>query len=86
MDVSLVLSTTHVFWDVKLSDNKTEKIRLDCDAPRQINTSICASKYAVSGTYKVLLGAQLSDVAISKFVTVTIDPLSLLESTSAIPK
>jgi virginiamycin B lyase len=46
---------------------------LDFDAPHPIHTSIHASEDAISGTYKILLGAQSSDVAISKFVTVTIE-------------
>jgi len=38
-----------------------------------IHTRISASEDAVPGTYKILLGAQSSDVAVSKYVTVTIE-------------
>ena len=47
--------------------------QLDFDAPRPIHTTISASDDAVPGTYKILLGAQSPDIAISKFVTVTIE-------------
>ena len=50
-----------------------ETFQLDFDAPRPIHTTISASEDAVPGTYKVLLGAQSPDIAISKFVTVTIE-------------
>jgi len=85
LDVSLILSTPHVFLDVDIVNDTPRTFQLDFDVPRSVHVSICASKDAASGTYKILLGAQSSDVAVSKFVTVTIDLLSLLESTSAIP-
>jgi virginiamycin B lyase len=72
-DVSLILSLTHDFLRVDLTDDTPETFQLDFDGPRPIHTIISASDDAVPGTYKVLLGAQSSDVAISKFVTVTIE-------------
>jgi len=71
--VSLILSTTHEFLTVDLTDNSPEIFQLDFDAPRPIHTNISASEDAKSGTYKILLGAQSPDIAISKFVTVTIE-------------
>jgi virginiamycin B lyase len=73
MGVSLILESTHDFLNVELDMNSPETFQLDFDAPRPIHTNISISDDAVPGTYKVLLGAQLSDVAISKFVTVTIE-------------
>ncbi|MGY5150545.1 MAG: lyase, partial [Candidatus Nitrosopumilus sp. bin_68KS] len=73
MGVSLVMSTTHDFLNVKLENNSPNTFQLDSDAPRPIHTSISASEDAVPGTYKILLGAQSTDVAVSKFVTVTIE-------------
>jgi virginiamycin B lyase len=72
-NVSLILLTTHEFLNVDLVNDTPEKFQLDFDAPRPIYTTISASDDAVPGTYKVLLGAQSPDVAISKFVTVTIE-------------
>ena len=72
-DISLVLSTTHKFLNVEPDYDTPETFQLDFDAPRPIHTTISASDDAVPGTYKVLLGAQSPDVAISKFVTVTIE-------------
>ncbi|MCV0431574.1 lyase [Nitrosopumilus sp.] len=73
MNVSLILSSTHDFLTVKTVDNYPKTFQLDSDAPRPISLLISASEDAIPGTYKVLLGAQLPDVAISKFVTVTIE-------------
>ena len=73
MGVSLILESTHDFLNVELDMNSPETFQLDFDAPRPIHTNISISDDAIPGTYKVLLGAQLSDVAISKFVTVTIE-------------
>ena len=72
-DVSLILSSTHDFLNVDLIDNSPQTFQLDSDAPRPISTTIHASEDAMPGTYKILLGVQLSDVAISKYVTVTIE-------------
>jgi len=71
-DVSLILSSNHDFLSVDSIDNSPQPFQLDSDESRLISTTIRASEDAMPGTYKVLLGAQLSDVAISKYVTVTI--------------
>ena len=73
LGVSLVLSSTHEFLEVELSDDSSKTFQLDFDDPRPIHTNISVSEDAIPGIYKVLIGAQLSDVAISKFVTVTIE-------------
>ena len=73
LNVSLVMSTTHEFLNVNLVDNSPSTFQLDFDAPRPIHITISASEDAVPGTYKILLGAQSPDVAISKYVTVTIE-------------
>ncbi|MDH3765698.1 MAG: lyase, partial [Nitrosopumilus sp.] len=72
-DVSLILSSTHDFLSVDSIDNSPQPFQLDSDASHLISTTIHTSEDAMPGTYKVLLGAQLSDVAISKYVTVTIE-------------
>jgi len=65
---SLILSPTHDFLNVDLVDEYIENF----DTPIEIHTNISASEDAIPGTYKILLGVQLPDIAISKFVTVTI--------------
>ncbi len=72
-NISLILSTTREFLNIDLSSDASETFQLGSDGPRPIHTTITASESAVPGTYKVLLGAQSPDVAISKFVTVTIE-------------
>lgn len=73
MGVRLLLTPTHDFIDVKLTHDYPSVFQLDDDAPRPIHTDISASEDATPGTYKVLIGLQTADVAISKFVTVTIE-------------
>ncbi|MCH8914617.1 MAG: lyase [Thaumarchaeota archaeon] len=73
LSVSLILSTTHEFLNVNLVNDTPKTFQLDFDVPRAIHTTISASEDAISGTYKILLGAQSPDIAISKFVTVTIE-------------
>ncbi|MDH3695925.1 MAG: lyase [Nitrosopumilus sp.] len=72
-DVSLILSSTRDFLSIDSIDNSPQIFQLDSDASRLISTTIRASEDAIPGTYKVLLGTQLSDIAISKYVTVTIE-------------
>ena len=73
LDVSLILSSTHGFLNVELIDDYPESFQLDSDAPRPISVLIYTSTDVIPGTYKILLGAQLPDIAISKYVTVTIE-------------
>ncbi len=73
MDVSLVLSPTHDFLNVDLVNDTPQTFQLNSDVPRPIHTTISASEDAVAGTYKILLGVQSPDIAISKYVTVTIE-------------
>ena len=71
--VSLISTTTHDFLDVSLTHDTPETFQLDKDSPRPIHTNISAAEDAMPGTYKILLGGQTSDVAVSKFITVTIE-------------
>ena len=73
LGVSLILSTSHEFLDIVSVDSLPQTFQLDFDAPRPILTTITASENAVPGTYKVLLGAQLDEVSISKFLTIIIE-------------
>ena len=57
------MSTTHDFLDVELTID---------DAVFQ-NIEISASDDALPGTYKILLGGQTSDIAISKYLTVIVE-------------
>ena len=71
-NVSLILSDPYNFLDV--TSNVSDSFQLDFDAPRPVEVTITASDDATPGKYKILLGAQIEDVSISKFVTVTILP------------
>ena len=70
-DVSLILSDPHDFLNI--SSNVSVPFQLNSDT-KPVDVTISASDDAIPGKYKVLLGAQIEDVSISKFVTVTILP------------
>jgi len=72
-NVSLILSSTRDFFNIDLIGDSTQTFELNSGTSHLISTSIHASEDTLPGTYKILLGAQLSDVAISKYVTVTIE-------------
>lgn len=73
LGVSLILSPTSDFLNVELSHDSHESFQLVPGSPVPVHTTISVSEDAVPGEYKILLGAQSSDIAISKFVTVTIE-------------
>lgn len=69
-NVSLIMSNSESFLDI--TSSKSDSFQLD--SPKTGDVKISASDEAAPGTYKILLGAQIEDVSISKFVTVTILP------------
>ena len=73
LGVSLVLSSDDDLFQIDLDHDTPEDFQLDNDTPMPIHTTISASENAVPGTYKILLGGQTTNVAIGKFVTVTIE-------------
>jgi virginiamycin B lyase len=73
LDAFLVFSSTHDFLNLELIHDSSKTLQLESDSQKPIHLKISATDDAVSGTYKVLLGIQLPDVSVSKFVTVTID-------------
>jgi virginiamycin B lyase len=72
LGASLILSPTHEFLNVDLVDS-SKSFQLVPGSPVSVHTIISASEDAVPGTYKLLLGAQSPDIAISQYVTVTIE-------------
>ena len=71
VDGSLVLSGTHDFITVG-HEAGPDTLKLFPGGEVSIVVDITASDDAVPGTYKVLLGVQSPDVAVGKFVTVTV--------------
>ena len=63
VDISSIVSTTHDFLDVELTIDDTVIQYIE----------ISASDDALPGTYKILLGGQTSDIAISKYLTVIVE-------------
>jgi len=73
MGISSVISTTHDFLTVNLIHNSVETFELNADDTVAVHIEIFASDDALPGTYKILLGAQSTDVTIGKFLTVIIE-------------
>ena len=72
LQISSITSTTHDFLTVDIIHGSAKVIELNSDDPVAIHVEISASDDAVPGIYKILLGGQSSDIAISKFLTVII--------------
>jgi len=70
-NISIVTSNTSDFSDLTVDFDQSE-LSLGIDKSI-ISVSITASESSLSGTHKVLIGAQNDDVTISKYVTVTIE-------------
>jgi virginiamycin B lyase len=66
------ISTTSLFADLIINPESTEFYSNDSDS-ESIIVQITASDSAVPDTHKVLLGAYNDEIAISKFITVTIE-------------
>ena len=70
IDVNVNGNLTSIFSDILL-DTKSNSLSLS-DNITSIPVEIKVSEHAISGTHKVLLGIYTDDIAISKFITVTI--------------
>jgi virginiamycin B lyase len=71
VDVSLILSTAHNFLNI--NSDTLDFSQLDFNTPRHVNIAISTSDEAAPGKYKVLIGAQIEDISISKFITITVE-------------
>ncbi|MFQ5440342.1 MAG: lyase [Nitrosopumilaceae archaeon] len=72
-NVSLILSGSQEFLKIVADSSIPKSFQLDFDAPRPIATTISTAEDAVPGTYKLLLGSQIDEVSVSKFLTVIIE-------------
>ena len=73
LELSSIVSTTHDFLTVDFIHDSVETFELDSDSPVPVHVDISASDDALPGTYKILLGVESDDIAISKFLTVIIE-------------
>ena len=71
-DISVIFGNPTLFSDLTIEPD-TEEFALSLDAPKTIKISLSTTENALSATHKVLIGTQADDVAISKFITVTIE-------------
>ena len=70
IDVNVNANLTSIFSDIVLKP-ELDNFSLS-DDPVSISVEIIVSEFALSGTYKILLGAYTDDIAVSQFITVTI--------------
>lgn len=68
--VSLTAATTAGPHDLDISGGN-QKVTV-VDQPQTLSVKVSADKFALSGTYKVVIGARYHEVTVSKFVTITI--------------
>ena len=73
LGLSSIVSTTHDFLNVNFIHDSVETFQLEYDEPVPLHVDVSASDDALPGTYKILLGVESDDVAISKFLTVIIE-------------
>ena len=71
-DVSPIFSKTNQLLNI--SSSAPKKITLNPNESMTVDITISADKNIMPGTYKILLGAQMPDVSISEFITLTIQP------------
>jgi virginiamycin B lyase len=69
--MSLIVSYPDNFLNA--TSTTTSPFKLD-SAPKSVDVLITAADDAIPGTYKILLGSQIEDISISKYVTVNILP------------
>jgi virginiamycin B lyase len=67
--VTIVTSNTANTNDIIVSSNHQVNMT---DQPKTVSINIFADNFALTGTYKVLIGTRYHDITISKYVTVTI--------------
>jgi virginiamycin B lyase len=70
--ISFTSSNTGQFSDIIVTLDKHEQ-EVSENEPTSVSVIIAANNNALSGTYKVLLGAQNDEISVSQFVTVTIE-------------
>ncbi len=68
--VTLVTANTASLNDIVVSGNHQQVIM--AGQPKIVSINISADNFALTGTYKVLIGARYHEVTMSKYVTVTI--------------
>ncbi|WP_338032791.1 hypothetical protein [Candidatus Nitrosarchaeum limnium] len=69
--MSLIVSYPDNFLNA--TSTTTSPFKLD-STPKSVDVLITADDDAIPGTYKILLGSQIEDISISKYVTVNILP------------
>jgi virginiamycin B lyase len=68
--VSIITSDTAGLHNISTTPQETQII---VDKPKTVKATISADNFAITGMYRVLIGARYHDVTVSKYVTVTLE-------------
>ena len=68
--VSIITANTAGVQNISITPHDTQ---ITVDKPKTTKITILADNFAVTGTYKVLIGARYHDVTVSKYVAVTLE-------------
>ncbi len=72
--VFLNFADPHDFIEIEPAQKYSDIFSLDAGETKQIQITVSADESSIPGNYKLLVGAQTEDVAISKFITLEITP------------
>jgi virginiamycin B lyase len=73
LQVYPIISNPDFGQNLSLISNSNEKYLLDPEIPLEVSIIISAIENASPGEYKILIGAGLDSLALSKFITITIE-------------
>ncbi|MDE1770040.1 MAG: lyase, partial [Thaumarchaeota archaeon] len=68
--VSIITANTAGTQNISITPDNTQ---VTVDKPKTVKVTISADNFAVTGTYKVLIGARYNDVTVSKYIDVTLE-------------
>jgi len=72
-NLSITSTSTAPFSDIVINSDQSGTIQLESDEQKTIQISISASNNALPDVHKVLIGAEIDDLAVSKYVTVIVE-------------
>ncbi len=68
--VSIITSNTAGVQNISITPQETQ---FTVDKSKTVNVTISADNFAVTGTYKILVGARYHDITVSKYIDVTLE-------------
>jgi virginiamycin B lyase len=68
--VSIITSNTAGVQNILITPQETQ---FTVDKSKTVNVTISADNFAVTGTYKILVGVRYQDITVSKYIDVTLE-------------